>query len=191
MSAEEYARWSTPAPVNRCCHRPPTAPIRWVARLVADPAASGVCARRGGLDGLRAPQRPAERIGHQISTGFADHGDLRTAVTHALCECVERDVISTVWLRRLPLPQLDISPRPSLVRRIGRCWGTAAKRVAAHVTVTSFMAERASTIPLTRSSPRPSSRAASATSGIEVPAASPNPPACLLQSAERLDTEGS
>ncbi|WP_329529419.1 YcaO-like family protein [Streptomyces sp. NBC_01462] len=103
LSAEEYAR-----PGQPLLPPDPTAPIRWVRgwsltrrRPVYVPA---VVAWMGC-----APQRPAERIWHQISTGFAVHGDLRTAVTHALCECVERDMISTVWLRRLPLPQLDIS----------------------------------------------------------------------------------
>ncbi|WP_041823513.1 YcaO-like family protein [Streptantibioticus cattleyicolor] len=102
LSAQEYA----------CAGQPllppdPAAPMRWVRgwsltrrRPVYVPA---VIAWMGC-----APQRPAERIWHPVSTGFAVHGDLRTAVMHALCECVERDMISTVWLRRLPLPRLDI-----------------------------------------------------------------------------------
>ncbi|MDH6222533.1 YcaO-like family protein [Streptomyces pseudovenezuelae] len=103
LSAEEFAR-----PGQPLLPPDPTAPIRWVRGWsltrrcpVYVPA---VVAWMGC-----PPQRPAERIWHPISTGFAVHGDLRTAVTHALCECVERDMISTVWLRRLPLPQLDIS----------------------------------------------------------------------------------
>ncbi|QWA26769.1 YcaO-like family protein (plasmid) [Streptomyces sp. JCM17656] len=54
------------------------------------------------------PQRPAERIWHPVSTGYAVHGDLRSAVMQALCECVERDMVSSVWLRKLPLPRLEV-----------------------------------------------------------------------------------
>jgi ribosomal protein S12 methylthiotransferase accessory factor len=46
------------------------------------------------------------------------HTDLRAAMNHALCECVERDAAAVLWLRRLPLPlvELDgIGPEPAAV----------------------------------------------------------------------------
>ncbi|MFD8230195.1 YcaO-like family protein [Streptomyces massasporeus] len=108
LSAEEYA-----SPGQRLVPPDPSAPIRWVRgwsltrrRQTYVPA---VVAWMGCV-----PQRPAERIWHPVSTGYAVHGDLRSAVMNALCECIERDMVSTVWLRKLPLPRLEVGDAAGL-----------------------------------------------------------------------------
>jgi ribosomal protein S12 methylthiotransferase accessory factor len=49
---------------------------------------------------------PAERFWHRISTGTAVHTDPVRALTGALLEVVERDLIAVLWLQRLPVPPL-------------------------------------------------------------------------------------
>jgi ribosomal protein S12 methylthiotransferase accessory factor len=48
-----------------------------------------------------------ERFWYQISTGTAVHTDPVKALTGALMEVIERDLIAVLWLQRLPVPQLD------------------------------------------------------------------------------------
>jgi ribosomal protein S12 methylthiotransferase accessory factor len=112
LSDEEYA-----APGQSL--RPPTdtEPIRWVAawsitrdRRVYIPATIAWSSLR--------PVRQAERISYPISTGYAVHTDLLAAVGNALCECVERDACAVLWLRRLPLPLVELDelgPEPAAV----------------------------------------------------------------------------
>ncbi|WKX10316.1 YcaO-like family protein [Streptomyces sp. NL15-2K] len=99
--------------------RPPvdTEPIRWTA------AWSVTRERRVYIPAVLAwtslqPAHQAERITYPISTGYAVHTDLRAALSNALCECVERDAAAVLWLRRLPLPQVEldeVGPEPAAV----------------------------------------------------------------------------
>ncbi|MCW2140175.1 YcaO-like family protein [Actinoplanes cyaneus] len=50
----------------------------------------------------------AEKITNPISTGAAAHSDPVRAVTGALCEVIERDAISLVWLQELALPRIEL-----------------------------------------------------------------------------------
>ncbi|MEU8823595.1 YcaO-like family protein [Streptomyces sp. NPDC048636] len=50
---------------------------------------------------------PAEKFSHQVSTGYALHTDPVVAALRGLCEVIERDAVSVVWLQRLPVPALD------------------------------------------------------------------------------------
>ncbi|MFI0712209.1 YcaO-like family protein [Streptomyces inhibens] len=55
-----------------------------------------------------------ERIAHPVSTGCAIHYDLHQALVNGVCEAIERDAISLVWLQRLELPEIDVSGEPAL-----------------------------------------------------------------------------
>ena len=55
--------------------------------------------------GWRGPQ---ERFWLPISTGCAAHTSYNKAVISAICEVVERDAISLVWLQQLALPRLAL-----------------------------------------------------------------------------------
>lgn len=102
LSDDEYAR------PGQVLTRPDTGvPIRWAAawsltdhRRVYVPAIT--C-----WFGL-APENDGERIWLPVSTGFAVHTDVAAASVAALNECIERDALSVLWLRRLPVPRLII-----------------------------------------------------------------------------------
>ncbi|AGT10940.1 YcaO-like family protein [Paracoccus aminophilus] len=68
--------------------------------------------------------RPArnERFWQEISTGVAAHFCLQTAIVSALCEVIERDAISILWLARLGLPkiQIDRPAPPALAGELGQ-----------------------------------------------------------------------
>jgi ribosomal protein S12 methylthiotransferase accessory factor len=53
------------------------------------------------------PPPPGIEIAPSLSTGLACHGDLRTAIRRALCECVERDALAIMWLGRVVCPRID------------------------------------------------------------------------------------
>jgi ribosomal protein S12 methylthiotransferase accessory factor len=53
------------------------------------------------------PPLPAERFWYQISTGTAVHTSYARALTGAVSEVVERDMIAVLWLQKLPVPPLD------------------------------------------------------------------------------------
>ena len=55
--------------------------------------------------GWRGPQ---ERFWLPISTGCAAHGSYEEALLTGICEVVERDAISLVWLQQLALPRILI-----------------------------------------------------------------------------------
>jgi len=58
------------------------------------------------------PLTRSERFTLPISTGCAAHTDLAAAVVGGLCEVVERDAISLVWLQKLALPPIDFTGAP-------------------------------------------------------------------------------
>ncbi|WP_411146946.1 YcaO-like family protein [Streptomyces sp. x-80] len=60
------------------------------------------------------PEAMGERITNPISTGCAIHSDLNQALVNGICEAIERDTISLVWLQRLELPEIDVSGEPAL-----------------------------------------------------------------------------
>lgn len=49
---------------------------------------------------------PAERFWYPISTGYAVHTDPAEALVRGICEVAERDIVSVLWLQRLPLRPL-------------------------------------------------------------------------------------
>lgn len=49
---------------------------------------------------------PGEKFWYTISTGYAVHTDMVSAVFGAISEVVERDAIAVTWLQELPLPRL-------------------------------------------------------------------------------------
>lgn len=51
---------------------------------------------------------PGERFWVPISTGCAAHTSLEKALISAICEVVERDAVSLVWLQQLPLPRVEL-----------------------------------------------------------------------------------
>jgi ribosomal protein S12 methylthiotransferase accessory factor len=55
----------------------------------------------------------AERFTLPISTGCAAHTDPVEALLTGLCEVIERDLISTVWLQRMPIAELDPASFPA------------------------------------------------------------------------------
>jgi ribosomal protein S12 methylthiotransferase accessory factor len=55
---------------------------------------------------------PGERICLPISTGCAAHITLEKAILSGILEVVERDAISTTWLQKLSLPQIDFDEIP-------------------------------------------------------------------------------
>lgn len=52
----------------------------------------------------------SELFTKSVTTGSAVHSDIRSAVLGGLLEVVERDSISLVWLQRLRLPELTVTP---------------------------------------------------------------------------------
>jgi ribosomal protein S12 methylthiotransferase accessory factor len=93
-----------------CPLRPldPHSPMRWV---------QGVDLIGGGPVWVPAvmasygvrPAMPSERFWCGISTGFAVHFDPLEALVRAICEVVERDINSILWLQRLKLPIVSSS----------------------------------------------------------------------------------
>jgi ribosomal protein S12 methylthiotransferase accessory factor len=64
----------------------------------------------------------AESITNPISTGAAAHYDPLRAICGALCEVIERDAISLIWLQRLALPRLELDVvGPQLQRFLDLC----------------------------------------------------------------------
>lgn len=56
-----------------------------------------------------------ERFALPISTGCAAHPSLAQALINALCEVIERDAISLIWLQQLALPRIvDVAAIPKL-----------------------------------------------------------------------------
>lgn len=49
-----------------------------------------------------------ERFWLPISTGCAAHISSAKALLRAICEIIERDAISIVWLQKLPLPEIEV-----------------------------------------------------------------------------------
>ena len=84
----------------------PDAPIRWF------PGWSPSRRERTWLPlvmtHLPVETRPGERFWLPISTGTAAHADTGRAAAAAVAEAVERDVIATTWLARLPLPRIRL-----------------------------------------------------------------------------------
>ena len=54
----------------------------------------------------------AERFWFPISTGCATHRSFEEALLGALCEVIERDAISLVWLQKMQIPRLEIDIVP-------------------------------------------------------------------------------
>lgn len=54
-------------------------------------------------------RREYERFWIPISTGCAVHTSLSDALVNGICEVIERDAISLLWLQRLPLPLVEAS----------------------------------------------------------------------------------
>ena len=99
-------------------------PIRWVR---------GIRLRDGQLtyvpaalvyQGLPA-QTNGERIALGISTGCAAYVSYEGALLRGALEVIERDAISLVWLRRLPLPRLDVDV---VSEALAPCWLRAQER---------------------------------------------------------------
>ncbi|MFI6599164.1 YcaO-like family protein [Nonomuraea sp. NPDC050536] len=108
----EYAHPACPV------RRPdPGAPIRWVRGLdLASGQMTWVPAAMACY-GLRDAV-PAEDFVFRISTGYAVHTDPVEALVRGICEVAERDMISVVWLQRLPLPVLAPADHSETVRAL-------------------------------------------------------------------------
>ena len=82
-------------------------PIRWV---------KGLCLHTGDVVSIPAVMAyshagwrgPQERFWLPISTGCAAHGSYEQAILTGICEVVERDAISLIWLQRLALPRIFV-----------------------------------------------------------------------------------
>ncbi|MEV6971358.1 YcaO-like family protein [Hamadaea sp. NPDC051192] len=74
---------------------------------------------------------PAERFWTPISTGAAAGGTREDALFSAICEVIERDMNSVLWLQRLALPRIDVGDMtPDAVRLVRWC---ERKYMRAHV----------------------------------------------------------
>jgi ribosomal protein S12 methylthiotransferase accessory factor len=82
----------------------PTRPIRWVAGVDLHTGEPTWVPAVMASYGVRAGD--GERFWYQISTGTAVHTDPVKALTGALMEVIERDLIAVLWQQRLPLPPL-------------------------------------------------------------------------------------
>ena len=60
-----------------------------------------------------SPLSAGERITLPISTGCAAHVTLEQALIGGLCEVIERDAISLVWLQQLSLPRIELDEVPA------------------------------------------------------------------------------
>lgn len=89
-----------------------TKPIRWVKALSLS---------TGGFTYVPAVMVyshtgyavPEERFWFQISTGCAAHLSYERAIVAGICEVIERDAISVLWLQKLPLPRIEIDCIPA------------------------------------------------------------------------------
>jgi ribosomal protein S12 methylthiotransferase accessory factor len=80
------------------------ASIRWATGIdLADCSPARVPAVMVYLD---LPAGEGERFWRQISTGVAAGPTWEAAVTSAICEAIERDIVAVTWLQKLPLPRL-------------------------------------------------------------------------------------
>jgi ribosomal protein S12 methylthiotransferase accessory factor len=59
-----------------------------------------------------------ERFWLPITTGVAAATTWESALISAICEVLERDMVSTIWLQRLSLPKLDFDVLPPAARRL-------------------------------------------------------------------------
>jgi len=88
-----------------------TKAIRWVR---------GLCLTTGEILYIPAmlvylsikPESKGERFWLPISTGCAVHQTYEEAILSAICEIVERDALSIMWLQQLPIPRLCIDHVP-------------------------------------------------------------------------------
>ncbi|NUP39870.1 MAG: hypothetical protein HOY76_23405 [Streptomyces sp.] len=109
LDPERYPQCSAQEYANRACpvtRFDPSAPIRWVRGLdlvsqqqIWVPAVMACYSL--------ADVVPAEEFTYRLSTGYAVHTDPVEAAVRGLCEVVERDIISILWLQQLPLPALS------------------------------------------------------------------------------------
>jgi ribosomal protein S12 methylthiotransferase accessory factor len=110
-SATEHARPGCPLEPHD-----PAAPIRWVGGTDLHTGAPvWVPAVMAGY-GVKAGA--GERFWYQISTGTAVHTDPVRALTGALMEVIERDLIAVLWQQRLPVPPLGRRHRTAEVDRL-------------------------------------------------------------------------
>ncbi|GIE88188.1 YcaO-like family protein [Actinoplanes regularis] len=71
---------------------------------------------------MHMPAHGAESITNSISTGASAYPDPVRAITGALCEVIERDAISLVWLQQLALPRIELDTvGPELQRYLDLC----------------------------------------------------------------------
>ena len=86
-------------------------PIRWVRGLsLTDGSPKFIPAIMVYLNTGYAV--PAERFWLPITTGCAAHVSYEQATLNAICEVIERDAISLVWLQKLPLPEIEVDCLP-------------------------------------------------------------------------------
>lgn len=83
-----------------------TAPMRWVRGM-------NLRTRKWSwipavLVYMHIPAHAGEAVTTPISTGAAAHPDPLRAISGALCEVIERDAISLIWLQQLALPRLEL-----------------------------------------------------------------------------------
>lgn len=97
-SPSEYAHPRCPVVPND-----PAQPIRWVRGTELTSGEPIWVPATMSCYWLR-DQVPDERFVPRISTGYAVHTDPAEAVLAGILEVVERDAISLVWRRRLPVP---------------------------------------------------------------------------------------
>src|SRR6185437_12395739 len=83
------------------------APLRWVQGLsLADGQPIWLPAV---MVYMHIPYRSeSECFWFPISTGCAAHRSYEEALLGAICEVIERDALSLIWLQRLALPRLEL-----------------------------------------------------------------------------------
>jgi ribosomal protein S12 methylthiotransferase accessory factor len=114
----------------RCPLRQPTKtePIRWVR---------GLSLREGRIVYIPAVmayltagyESPAERISLSITTGCAAHTSFEDALLHGICEVVERDAISLVWLQKLTLPRISLDRISPLLSPYWNCYQRSFRHI--------------------------------------------------------------
>ncbi|MFF2409971.1 YcaO-like family protein [Streptomyces sp. NPDC058092] len=83
----------------------PSEPIRWTKGI--DLRAGRPVLLPSVMVYLGLKPFPAERFWQPISTGAAAGPTWESALINAVCEVIERDMISVIWLQRMALPRLD------------------------------------------------------------------------------------
>lgn len=73
-----------------------------------------------------------ERFWFPISTGCAAHTTYEQALVSGICEVVERDAISLLWLQMMALPEIDLSSLPE------EAWPYIEKYRLSHVSIRLF-----------------------------------------------------